>query len=244
MGFCGDAVNLEKELGSLLKYQGVLLEIKKLEQQAAVLKTNAANESLREKLLEKSTELSSCLSKSEALHRDRKRILEEQSLVVKRLDQDSSRLKTTAVPRDAISLQHEIETLNRRAAILSEELAGLDAEIASQNEIHHRIEKEREDLERELELGREAVKLELDELRTQHAADKKLAEELRNSISDELLVEFDRLFARGVGIGALRKSMCGACNMTLTSTALNNLLATPEDSLLHCPECGAILVRE
>lgn len=244
MGFCGDAVNLEKQLESLLQYQAVLLEIRKLEQQALVLKANAANEKLREMLLEKSTELSSNLSKSEGLIRDRKRIIEEQGLVSKRLEQDASRLKTTAVPRDAISLQHEIDTLNKRAAILGEELAGLDAEIAAQNEIHHRIEKEREDLERELELGRESVKLELDELRAKHAADKKLAEELRAAIDETLLVEFDRLFSRGVAIGGLRKSMCGACNMTLTSTALNNLLATPKDSLLHCPECGAMLVRE
>lgn len=244
MGFCGDAVNLEIQLESLLKYQGVLLDIKKLEQQAQVLKANSANEALRERLLEKSTELSSFLSKWEALTRDRKRILEEQGLVSKRLDQDTSRLKTTAVPRDAISLQHEIDTLNRRAGILTEELAGIDAEIASQNEMHHRVEKEREDLERELELGRESVKLELEELRTKHAADRKLAEELRALLDESLLVEFDRLFSRGVAVGVLRKSMCGACNMTLTSTALNNLLATPKDSLLHCPECGAMLVRE
>ncbi|MEY4995103.1 MAG: hypothetical protein RLZ65_952 [Actinomycetota bacterium] len=236
-------MNLEAQLSKLLEYQGLILELKKLEQQAQKLKQDAENDALREQLLQKSTELSANLATSEALSRDRKRIQEEQQLVAKRLEQDLGRLKTTAVPRDAISLQHEIDTLEKRAAVLAEELAGIEGEISQHNEVHHRIEREREAVERDLELQREEIRIELDELRKQHTADRSEAERLRAELDAELLAEFEKRSLRGVAVGLLQKSTCGACNMTLTSTALNSLLATPKDQILHCPECSAILVR-
>ena len=236
-------MNLEAQLSKLLEYQGLILELKKLEQQAQKLKQDAENDSLREQLLQKSTELSANLATSEALSRDRKRVQEEQQLVARRLEQDLGRLKTTAVPRDAISLQHEIDTLEKRAAVLSEELAGIEGEISQHNEVHHRIEREREAVERDLELQREAISIELDELRKQHTANRSEAERLRAELDAELLAEFEKRSLRGVAVGRLHKSTCGACNMALTSTALNNLLATPKDQILHCPECSAILVR-
>lgn len=236
-------MNLEAQLSKLLEYQGLILELKKLEQQAQKLKQDAENDALREQLLQKSTELSANLATSEALSRDRKRIQEEKQLVAKRLEQDLGRLKTTAVPRDAISLQHEIDTLEKRAAVLTEELAGIEAEISRHNEVHHRIERERDAVERDLELQREAIRLELEELRKQHTVDRSMAERLRAELDSELLAEFEKRSLRGVAVGLLRQSTCGACNMTLTSTALNNLLATPKDQIPHCPECSAILVR-
>ncbi len=244
MGLRGDAMNLEAQLTKLLEYQGLILEIRKLEQQAQQLKIQAENDVLREQLLQKSTELTSNLAASEALAREKRRIQEEQQLVAKRLEQDQSRLKTTAVPRDAISLQHEIETLERRARVLNEELSGVELEIATQNETHHQIEREREALERDLELQRESLKLELEDLRNQHAADKKKAESLRGELDGGLLAEFDKKAERGVAVGLLMRNTCGACNMSLTSTAINTLLATPKNQMLHCPECSAILVRQ
>jgi predicted nucleic acid-binding Zn-ribbon protein len=237
-------MNLEAQLKKLLDYQGLILDLKKLEQQAQQLKQDAENDLLREQLLQKSTELSSNLATSEALARESKRIQEEQQLVAKRLEQDLSRLKTTAVPRDAISLQHEIETLQKRANVLAEELAGVQLEISQHNEVHHRIERERETLEREIEIQRASIKLQLDELRKKHSEDKVLAEQLKAELDGELLAEFDRRSARGVAVGLLHKSTCGACNMTLTSTALNALLSVPKDQLMHCPECSAILVKQ
>jgi predicted nucleic acid-binding Zn-ribbon protein len=244
MGFRGDAMNLEAQLSKLLEYQGLVLEIRKLEQKAQQLKIQAENDVLREQLLQKSTELSANLAASEALAREKRRIHEEQQLVAKRLEQDQSRLKTTAVPRDAISLQHEIETLEKRSRVLSEELSGVELEIASQNETHHQIERERESLERDLELQRESLKLELEELRNQHASNKQQAASLRTELDEALLSEFDKKSERGVAIGLLLRNTCGACNMSLTSTAINALLATPKDQILHCPECSAILVRQ
>lgn len=244
MGFRGDAMNLEAQLTKLLEYQGLVLEIRKLEQQAQQLKITAENDALREQLLQKSTELTSNLAASEALAREKRRIQEEQQLVSKRLEQDQNRLKTTAVPRDAISLQHEIETLEKRGRVLGEELTGVELEIAAQNETHHQIERERESLERDLELQREALKLELEELRNQHAVDKNRASALRSELDQALLVEFDKKSERGVAVGLLLRNTCGACNMSLTSTAINTLLATPKDQILHCPECSAILVRQ
>lgn len=244
MGFRGDAVNLEQQLSKLIEYQNLLLEQKNLEQLANELKGQAQNDAIRDQLLAKSTELSDNVTKSEALARERKRLLEEQQLVAKRYEQDQTRLRATAVSRDAIALQHEIDTLEKRAVVLAEEFEGLEEEIASQNEIHHQIEREREQLERELELSREAIRLQLDELRVTYAKNKDLLAQLKPQFEASLLSQFERLFARGVAIGMLRKSMCGACNMTLTSTAINSLLSQPKDALLHCPECGAILVRE
>jgi predicted nucleic acid-binding Zn-ribbon protein len=60
-----------------------------------------------------------------------------------------------------------------------------------------------------------------------------------------LLAEYDRLRARLGGIGAARleHGTCMGCRMKLPATELDSVKHQPPDALVHCEQCGRILVR-
>jgi predicted nucleic acid-binding Zn-ribbon protein len=68
-------------------------------------------------------------------------------------------------------------------------------------------------------------------------------QQLAARIPADLLVIHEEKAKRGVPVGRLMSRECGACNMTITAAALQELLNEPADELITCPECGAILVR-
>ncbi|MBZ6373036.1 MAG: C4-type zinc ribbon domain-containing protein, partial [Microbacterium hominis] len=59
----------------------------------------------------------------------------------------------------------------------------------------------------------------------------------------DLLGLYERLAARGVGAGLLRRRTCEGCHMVLSGTDLGALRQAAEDDVVMCPECGCILVR-
>ena len=60
----------------------------------------------------------------------------------------------------------------------------------------------------------------------------------------ELLAAYEtRREQRGVGAALLRQRRCQACRLELDRTALSELRAAPADEIVHCAECGVILVR-
>jgi hypothetical protein len=64
-----------------------------------------------------------------------------------------------------------------------------------------------------------------------------------SQLSSELAEHYEKLFAKGVGVGRLDGLVCDACGMTLGGDSLESVRNTPADELAHCGECGAILVR-
>ena len=60
----------------------------------------------------------------------------------------------------------------------------------------------------------------------------------------DLLAEYDRRRARGgAGAALLRERRCGACRLELDRTAIAALRSAPPDEVVHCEECGTVLVR-
>src|SRR5690606_25816767 len=59
----------------------------------------------------------------------------------------------------------------------------------------------------------------------------------------ELLADYTRRASRGIAVGLLRRGTCEGCRMMLSGTDLNQIRQAAPDSVLSCPECGAILVR-
>ena len=66
-----------------------------------------------------------------------------------------------------------------------------------------------------------------------------------SSVSAELLSEYERLRTRLGGIGAARleHGTCMGCRMKLPATELDRIKHQPPDALVHCDQCGRILVR-
>ena len=231
------------QLDALLECQSKMLENLKLEKRAAEIKDSLQADAVREEMLRVSAQLNQLRGAHEDLERDRRKQLDELDLVKKRLQQDQDRLTRTAVAKDAMGLQHEIETLNKRHALLQEQLEAVDGLIEQSFSEQQELQNTRDQLEESAEETREQAKAELESLKKEHLGNRESIASLRASVSTELLELFDRRSARGVAIGRLRNGSCGACNMNLTGTAIAALSAISQSELASCPDCQAILVR-
>ena len=244
MDVCGDAMKVKgDELEQLHALQELLISNRKIESTAKQLATGAELEAARAAQLENSAEISQARSEHEALVRELERLEADLALVQKRIASDKDRLTKTAVARDAIGIQHELETLAKRASDLEDvELELMERKSESDMRMHE-LEAFGEKLEQDLQITKSRVQLELSELKTQHQENLKAIQSLRQKVSEELLARFDTRFARGLAIGRLQKNTCTACNMSITATALADLHQVALDEVASCPECQAILIR-
>ncbi len=244
MDVCGDATKEKSgELENLLALQELIILNRKLEAQAKQLATGADLEAARGAQLANSAEISQARSEHEALVRELERLEADLELVTKRIATDKDRLTKTAVARDVLGIQHELETLAKRASDLEDvELELLERKSESDMRMHE-LEVLGEKLEQELQLTKARVQLELADLKTQFQANQKAATELRQQLPEDLLARFDTKLARGLAVGRLQKNTCTACNMSITATALADLHQVPSDEVAACPECQAILIR-
>ncbi|HYZ37519.1 MAG TPA: C4-type zinc ribbon domain-containing protein [Pseudonocardiaceae bacterium] len=141
-------------------------------------------------------------------------------------------------------LQHELATLQRRQAVLEDDLL--------------EVMERREATDVELERGRAALadieRRQLDAIRRRDealadldATEKHGNQERQTLISElpaDLVALYERIRARqGTGAALLREGRCGACRLELDRTALGRLREAAPDEVLRCEECGVVLVR-
>ena len=64
-------------------------------------------------------------------------------------------------------------------------------------------------------------------------------------VADDLLAEYEKLRTRlgGIGVAKLEHGTCMGCRMKLPATELDRVKHQPPDALVHCEQCGRILVR-
>ena len=171
------------------------------------------------------------------------RLESDVALVDARAARDTERLASTSNVKEAQGLEHELASLAKRKSdledaelVIMERLETADAAVAAQ----------------------EAVIAEINAAGAQASSDGKAAvaaatatweaatrdrEAVAARVPDDLLAAYDRIAARGVGAGLLRRKACEACHMVLSGTDLQTLRQAAPDDVVMCPECGAILVR-
>ena len=231
------------DLEQLLQLQALILSNQKLEKQAAELNKGGDLEAARQAILENSQQLSAARASHEEIMREIRRVETDLELVTKREVLDQERLTKTAVSRDVIGIQHELETLKKRRSDLEDVELELLERREQSNRVLHELEAKDEHLESELALTKARIKLELDELRAKHSNDSQEIAKLKAATAPDLLSLFEAKLLRGLAVGRLQKTACTACNMNLTATALAELNHIPADGLASCPECQAILIR-
>lgn len=147
--------------------------------------------------------------------------------------------------RDLQAMAADIESLKARASSLEDQVLEvlderepLDASIAAADEELDALAGRRAAAEIARAQAAVAVQAELDDLRAQRAAS-------GGAVPADLLADYDRLRVRGGGIGAARLvgAQCGGCHLTLPSMELDRVRHAPPDAVMHCEECGRILVR-
>ena len=165
--------------------------------------------------------------------------------VRQREDRDRSMLKSGATDAKQLSdLQHELETLLRRQTSLEDSLLevmerreGLEAQQASEQGAIEALQSELESAQQALD----AAVAEIDEARQAHSSRR---DTLTATLDPALSALYERQRASGgPGAGPLLGHRCGACRIEIGRGELSRISAAPEDELVRCPECGAILLR-
>ncbi len=162
----------------------------------------------------------------------------------RKAESEESRLLSGDIsnPREAASVQAEVESLKRRASGVEEVLLGLMVEREELETRAARLKKRREEL-----LARRAEQVALrDRAREEVGRALVEAEERRRAeaagVSSPLLTLYEELRRQkgGVGVAAVEGGVCGGCRLSLSPVFLEEVRASPY--LLRCEHCGRLLV--
>jgi len=171
------------------------------------------------------------------------RLESDVKLAEQRRDRDAERLATATDPKQAQALENEIASLGRRLSALEDtelEVMGrveeAEGAVNAQQALIDQTNAEGAKLTTEAKAAVSAATAEVEHLGRDRAA-------LAESVAADLLAEYERRAARGVGVGLLRRGVCEGCRMMLSGTDLTGIRRAASDDVVSCPECGAILVR-
>lgn len=232
-----------EELDALVEVYQKQTHLKKLELLLAEVSSGKNLMAKQDEILALATDVSAQRSEVEERDREVGRIASDLELVERRISKDAERLQTSSNPKDITGIQHEMQTLAKRKDELEtaelELMETIDFEKAKLEQLLVR----KQVLEAELGVAKDDARSQMNQLKAEILDESNHVARLRLLPSAELLAIFDQRVVRGVPVGKLLKSTCGACNMSLTSTALMTLQRIPGQELARCPECTAILVR-
>lgn len=182
-----------------------------------------------------------------ALGRDLKRLEDEVATVEARRADTDRKLYGGAVnaARELQALQDELASLKRRQDSLEddelelmEQAEPLDAELATLAADRAARDEEATALTAALAGAEVAVAADLERVLAEREA-------AVDGIEAALLDEYARLRGQlgGVAIARLVGTNCGGCHLTLSSVEVDRIRRTPAGAMVHCEECGRILVH-
>jgi uncharacterized protein len=209
-----------------------------LPEHAELTEAEAAVRTAKDKLVEAETAAGD-------LDRDIRRIERDVDGVRARTERDNQILAGAGVSaKQAADLQHELETLKRRQSVLEDE----QLEIMEQREaVGVDVDHSREQLAaaeqkvNEIIGRRDTALADIDAAEGGRRRDR---EEVVADLPADLLGEYEqRRERRGTGAALLKQRRCQACRLELDRVAIAELKTAPADDVVHCEECGVILVR-
>ena len=179
------------------------------------------------------------------LDRDIRKLENEIDGVRKREQRDRGMLEGGSVAAKQLSeLQHELGSLERRRTVLEDDLLEVmerrEAVVADHQHAGANLSKAEEDLT-EAQRRRDDALADLEVAAERCTNDR---EQLVTEFPEELREIYDRQRARhGVGAALLQARRCGACRIELDRGEIDRITKTAPETVVRCPECGAILVR-
>jgi predicted nucleic acid-binding Zn-ribbon protein len=211
-----------------------------LPERAALVEREAALVDLDRRLAETG-------AKRDELTRSQKRLEDELAMVETKAAEVDKRLYsgTVTAPRELQAMQDEIASLKRRQSHLEDqdleimvEAEPVDAELEQLRTERAAVDADVTRLQREVEEAEADI---VSRLREEEAARVAAAA----AVPADLLAHYDDLRRRYKGVVAARLvgATCGSCRLTLPATEVDRIKKLPADELVHCEECGRILVR-
>jgi predicted nucleic acid-binding Zn-ribbon protein len=181
------------------------------------------------------------------LQRSQQRLEDEIASLRVRAQQAEKQLYSGATnnPRELQALQDDIASIQRRIGKLEDDeldvmeaTEPVDAEHAKLAAARDAHDERAAVLRAELAEAETEIEAELAGVREQRDIAAK-------AVPDELWPEYDRLRSQygGVAIARLAGSTCQGCHLALSAVEVDRIRRLSLDELVHCEECGRLLVR-
>lgn len=143
-----------------------------------------------------------------------------------------------AMAAEIESIKGRVSTLEDGALAAMDEREPLDAAVSSLEAMDASLVVEAERLRAAIAAAEAEI---ADAAKAEHAARTTAAA----AVPADLLASYEKLRARlgGIGIARLEHGTCMGCHMKLPATELDRIKSHPIDLVVHCEQCGRILVR-
>lgn len=227
----------------MLQVAGLDLELEALSSRLAELRTGAHLDALRTNLFAASSRMLEQQTQLENLQQELRKLEADIELVDKSIDLDKQRLSSTSSSKDAEGITSELRSLATRKSNLEdqeleimEQVEQVSALVATESASRTSLSVELAEAEAALAGDITKLSSKISIVETERAA--KFA-----ILSEEAANLFTKKAGRGIPAAALKGRDCDACRIGLTSSAYEDVVATPADEIATCPNCQAILVR-
>ena len=233
---------------SLLAVQSHDTRVDQLARRLDTLPVRAELATAGEELAAVDRQLASVDERRGELTRSQQRLEDEIASLTERANQAEKQLYSGAVsnPRELQALQDDVASIRRRIAQieddeleimeLSEPVDAQWAELVAERE---RLEAETERLTGELAAAESEIATEL-------AAVRRERDQAAADVPPELWAEYDMLRSQlgGVAVARLVGTTCQGCHLQLSAVEVDRIRKLGVDELVHCEECGRLLVRD
>jgi len=182
------------------------------------------------------------------LARSQQRLEDEVASLTARADQAEKQLYSGAVsnPRELQALQDDVASIRRRIGQLEDDELEIlelsepvDAELAELGAERERLVAEQAQVESELAEAEADITTELATVRAER-------EKAAEAVDAALWSEYDTLRSQlgGVAIARLVGTTCQGCHLALPAVEVDRIRKLALDEVVHCEECGRLLVRD
>ncbi len=182
-----------------------------------------------------------------AIGRDLKRLEDEVAIVEARRAETDAKLYGGAVnaARELQALQDELASLKRRQTSLEDdELELMEAAEPLDADLERLAAEQAAADEEATSLTAALAEAEVSVAGALERALAARAESVEG-IDADLLAEYGRLRNElgGIAVARLVGTSCGGCHLTLSAVEVDHIRRTPAGAMVHCEECGRILVH-
>jgi predicted nucleic acid-binding Zn-ribbon protein len=198
-------------------------------------------------LVEVDRRLAEAQERRDELSRSQKRFEDELASLEAKVAEVDKRLYsgTVTAPRELQAMQDELAALKRRHSHLEDQDLEIMVEAEPVDAELTRLREERAAVETEVARLGVAVEEAEAEIVTRTAEEEAAREAAIAAVPPDLLAHYDDLRRQFKGVVAARLvgATCGNCRLSLSATEVDRIKKLSPDELVHCEECGRILVR-
>jgi predicted nucleic acid-binding Zn-ribbon protein len=227
----------------MLQVAGLDLDLEALRGKLAELQTGAHLDSLRTNVFAASSRMLEQQTKLENLQQELRKLEADIELVDKRIELDRQRLSSTSSPKDAEGISSELRSLATRKSTLEDQELEIMESIEVVSGLVATDSGTRTGLSKELADAEAAMAGDITKLASQISIVETDRAAKFGILNEDAAALFTKKASRGIPVAALKGRDCDACRIGLTSSAYEDVVATPADEIATCPNCQAILVR-